>query len=60
MNSIVLEIPQEIAMHLKLPPKQAQKMLMEELVLKRLSNRVMRFNFKEKAQRLARWSFRGE
>jgi predicted HTH domain antitoxin len=34
MNSIVLEIPQEIVLQLKLPPKRAKKMLMEELVLR--------------------------
>jgi predicted HTH domain antitoxin len=31
MQSIVLEIPQSIAVQLKLPPKRAQQMLMEEL-----------------------------
>ena len=34
MQSIVLEIPEEIAFQLKLPPRKAQKMLMEELVLR--------------------------
>ena len=34
MQSIVLEIPEEVVLHLKLPPKRARKMLMEELVLR--------------------------
>jgi predicted HTH domain antitoxin len=31
MQSIILEIPENIAVQLKLPPKRAQQMLMEEL-----------------------------
>lgn len=34
MQSILLEIPGEIAFQIKLPPKRAKKMLMEELVLR--------------------------
>lgn len=34
MQSIALEIPQHIAAQLKLPPKRARQMLMEELVLR--------------------------
>jgi len=34
MQSILLEIPEEIASQIKLPPKRAKKMLMEELVLR--------------------------
>lgn len=34
MQSIVLEIPERIAFQLKLPPKRAKQMLMEELVLR--------------------------
>jgi len=34
MQSIVLEIPKDIAFQLKLPPQKAKKMLMEELVLR--------------------------
>ena len=34
MRSIFLEIPAEIAVQIKLPPKKAKKMLMEELVLR--------------------------
>lgn len=34
MESIFLQIPPEIAAHIKLPPKRAQKVLMEELVLR--------------------------
>ncbi len=32
MQSILLEIPEEIASQIKLPPKRAKMMLMEELV----------------------------
>ena len=35
MQSILLEIPEEIVSQIKLPPKRAKKMLMEELVLRR-------------------------
>ena len=34
MQSILLEIPEEIASQIKLPPKRAKMMLMEELVLR--------------------------
>ena len=34
MQSILLEIPEEIATQIKLPPKRAKMMLMEELVLR--------------------------
>ena len=34
MRSILLEIPEYIAPHLKLPPKRAKQFLMEELVLR--------------------------
>ncbi|WP_446009543.1 UPF0175 family protein [Candidatus Electrothrix sp.] len=34
MQSIVLEIPENIAAQLKLPPKRAKRMLMEELVVR--------------------------
>lgn len=34
MQPILLEIPEEIASQIKLPPKRAKKMLMEELVLR--------------------------
>lgn len=34
MQSIVLEIPKNIAFQLKLPPARAKQMLMEELVLR--------------------------
>lgn len=34
MESISLEIPPEIAAQIKLPPKRAQRALMEELVLR--------------------------
>ena len=34
MDSIVLQIPPEIATQMKLPPKRAQRVLMEELVLR--------------------------
>ena len=34
MESIVLKIPPEIAAQIKLPPKRAKKVLMEELVLR--------------------------
>jgi predicted HTH domain antitoxin len=34
MQSIVLEIPENIAVQLKLPPKRAKQMLMEELVVR--------------------------
>lgn len=34
MESIFLQIPPEIAAQIKLPPKRAQKVLMEELVLR--------------------------
>ena len=34
MQSILLEIPEEIASQIKLPPKRAKRMLMEELVLR--------------------------
>jgi predicted HTH domain antitoxin len=34
MQSILLKIPGEIAAQIKLPPKRARKMLMEELVLR--------------------------
>jgi len=34
MQSIVLEIPENIAVQLKLPPKRAKRMLMEELVVR--------------------------
>ncbi len=34
MQSIVLEIPENIVAQLKFPPKRAQRMLMEELVLR--------------------------
>jgi len=34
MDSIVLQIPPEIATQIKLPPKRAQRVLMEELVLR--------------------------
>ncbi len=33
-QSIVLEIPESIVVQLKFPPKRAQQMLMEELVLR--------------------------
>ncbi len=34
MQSITLEIPESIVAQLKFPPKRAQKMLMEELVIR--------------------------
>ena len=34
MHSIILEIPENIVFQLKLPPKRAKQMLMEELVLR--------------------------
>ena len=34
MESISLKIPPEIVMQIKLPPKRAQRVLMEELVLR--------------------------
>jgi predicted HTH domain antitoxin len=34
MQSIMLEIPEKIVFQLKLPPKRAKQMLMEELVLR--------------------------
>ena len=34
MKSILLEIPEYITQHLKLPPKRAEQFLMEELVLR--------------------------
>ena len=34
MQSILLEIPEEIASQIKLPPRRAKKMLMEELVIR--------------------------
>jgi predicted HTH domain antitoxin len=34
IQSILLEIPEEIASQIKLPPKRAKMMLMEELVLR--------------------------
>jgi len=34
MHSILLEIPEEIASQIRLPPKRAKMMLMEELVLR--------------------------
>ena len=34
MQSILLEIPEKIASQIKLPPKRAKMMLMEELVLR--------------------------
>ncbi len=34
MQSILLEIPEEIASQIKLPPKRAKTMLMEELVIR--------------------------
>jgi len=34
MQSILLEIPEEIATQIKLPPKRAKMMLMEELVIR--------------------------
>jgi|GEM_PF-1511614 len=34
MQSILIEIPQEIASQLRLPPKRAKKMIMQELVIR--------------------------
>jgi predicted HTH domain antitoxin len=34
MQSIVIEIPQEIASQLRLPPKRAKRMIMQELVIR--------------------------
>jgi predicted HTH domain antitoxin len=34
MQSILLEIPEEIASQIKLPPRRAKMMLMEELVIR--------------------------
>ncbi|MFH0925955.1 MAG: UPF0175 family protein [bacterium] len=41
MGSIVLEIPSEIASQIKLPPKKAKKMLMEELVLRLYEDHII-------------------
>lgn len=41
VQSIVLEIPENIVFHLKLPPKRAKQMLMEELVLRLYEQRII-------------------
>ena len=41
MPSIILEIPENIAFQLKLPPKRAKQMLMEELVLRLYEQGIM-------------------
>lgn len=41
MQAIVLEIPEQIVFQLKLPPRRAKRMLMEELVLRLYEQRIM-------------------
>ncbi|CAN2040080.1 conserved hypothetical protein [Candidatus Magnetomoraceae bacterium gMMP-15] len=41
MQSILLEIPEKIALHIKLPPNKAKKMLMEELVLRLYQQKII-------------------
>jgi predicted HTH domain antitoxin len=41
MQSIVIEIPQEIAFQLRLPPKCAKQMIMQELVIRLFEQEII-------------------
>ncbi len=41
MQSILIEIPQEIASQLRLPPKRAKQMIMQELVIRLFEQEII-------------------
>lgn len=41
MQSIMIEIPQEIAFQMRLPPKRAKQMIMQELVIRLFEQEII-------------------